>query len=161
MTIVEVTLRASALSVEALSGRQAVAGRIGLAVSSDAVRGAATTVSRVSAAADIGPVEPVRVPFADASPAEVREALTAEDAASFDRQWQALMGRATERLDLTEVHEALETWRQVAWVTSTHGTALLDRLVWVSRGVLEEQVAELHPERHAAVATQIRELIGN
>ena len=41
------------------------------------------------------------------------------------------------------------------------GTALLDRLVWVARGMLEEQVAELHPERHDAVATQIHELIGN
>ena len=41
------------------------------------------------------------------------------------------------------------------------GTALLDRLVWVARGMLEEQVAELHPERHTAVATQIHELIGN
>ena len=41
------------------------------------------------------------------------------------------------------------------------GTALLDRLVWVARSVLEEQVAELHPDRHAAVASQIRELIGN
>ncbi|MBA3906263.1 MAG: hypothetical protein H0X35_06190 [Pseudonocardiales bacterium] len=41
------------------------------------------------------------------------------------------------------------------------GTALLDRLVWLARSVLEEQVAELHPERHAVVATQIRELIGN
>ena len=82
---------------------------------------AATTVGRVSAAADIGPAEPVRVPFADASPAEVRAALTVEDAAAFDRQWRALMARATERLDLTEVHEALEGWRQVAWVTSAHG----------------------------------------
>ena len=83
---------------------------------------AATTVGRVSAAADIGPVEPVRVPFADASPAEVRAALTAEDAAAFDRQWRALMARATEQLDLTEVQEALEGWRQVAWVTSARGT---------------------------------------
>ena len=41
------------------------------------------------------------------------------------------------------------------------GTALLDRLVWVSRAALQEQVADLHPDRHAAVATQIRELIGN
>ena len=41
------------------------------------------------------------------------------------------------------------------------GTALLDRLVWVARGMLDEQVAALHPERHAAVATRIRELIGN
>jgi mRNA-degrading endonuclease toxin of MazEF toxin-antitoxin module len=41
------------------------------------------------------------------------------------------------------------------------GTALLDRLVWVPVDVLEEQVADLHPERHDAVATRIRELIGN
>jgi hypothetical protein len=34
-------------------------------------------------------------------------------------------------------------------------------LVWVARGMLEEQVAELHPQRHAAVASRIRELIGN
>jgi mRNA-degrading endonuclease toxin of MazEF toxin-antitoxin module len=41
------------------------------------------------------------------------------------------------------------------------GTAMLDRLVWVARSTLREQVAELHPDRHAAVAAQIRELIGN
>jgi hypothetical protein len=41
------------------------------------------------------------------------------------------------------------------------GTAMLDRLVWVARTVLQERVAELHPGRHAAVAAQIRELIGN
>ena len=41
------------------------------------------------------------------------------------------------------------------------GTALLDRVVWVARGMLDEQVAELHPDRHAAVAVRIRELIGN
>jgi mRNA-degrading endonuclease toxin of MazEF toxin-antitoxin module len=41
------------------------------------------------------------------------------------------------------------------------GTAMLDRIVWVARSALHEQVAELHPHRHAAVAAQIRELIGN
>uniref|UniRef100_UPI003F49068D hypothetical protein n=1 Tax=Pseudonocardia sp. CA-138482 TaxID=3240023 RepID=UPI003F49068D len=41
------------------------------------------------------------------------------------------------------------------------GTAMLDRIVWVARAALEEQVAELHPHRHAPVAAQIRELIGN
>lgn len=41
------------------------------------------------------------------------------------------------------------------------GTAMLDRLVWVARIALQEQVAALHPDRHAAVAAQIRELIGN
>lgn len=41
------------------------------------------------------------------------------------------------------------------------GTAMLDRLVWVERTMLAELVAELHPDRHAAVGAQIRELIGN
>jgi mRNA-degrading endonuclease toxin of MazEF toxin-antitoxin module len=41
------------------------------------------------------------------------------------------------------------------------GTAMLDRVVWVTRAALHEQVAELHPDRHAPVAAQIRELIGN
>ena len=41
------------------------------------------------------------------------------------------------------------------------GTAHLDRIVWVSRGRLLELVAELHPERHTAVAESIRDLIGN
>jgi len=84
-------------------------------------------VSQVSAAADIGPVEPGRVPFADASPAEVRAALTAEVAAALDRQWRALMAQATERLDLTEVLKALEGWRQVDWVTSAHGPEVYRR----------------------------------
>ncbi len=96
-------------------------------VSSGCSPWAATTVGPVSAVADVGPVEPGRVPFADASPARIREALTAEDAAVFDRQWRALMQRATERLDLTEVHEALEAWRQVAWVTSAHGPEVYRR----------------------------------
>jgi mRNA-degrading endonuclease toxin of MazEF toxin-antitoxin module len=41
------------------------------------------------------------------------------------------------------------------------GTAMLDRIVWVARSALQERVATLHPDRHAAVARQIRELIGN
>jgi uncharacterized protein DUF6247 len=96
-------------------------------VSSDPVGGVATTVGQVTAAADVDPVEPDRVPFADASPARVREALTAEDRAAFDQQWRVLMARATERLDLTEVQEALQGWRQVAWVTSAHGPEVYRR----------------------------------
>lgn len=41
------------------------------------------------------------------------------------------------------------------------GTAMLDRLVCVARAVVHEQVAELHPGRHASVPGQIRESIGN
>jgi hypothetical protein len=64
---------------------------------------------------------PRRRPFADASPAEVRAALIPEEAAEFDRQWREVMERATRDLDLTEVHRTLESWRRVAWITTTHG----------------------------------------
>lgn len=40
------------------------------------------------------------------------------------------------------------------------GTAHLDRIVWMARGRLVEMVAELHPDRHAAVAETIQDLIG-
>ncbi len=73
------------------------------------------------------------MPFADASPARVREALTAEDRAAFDLRWRALMARATERLDLSEVQEALEGWRQVAWVTSAHGPEVYQRTLAAAR----------------------------
>jgi len=72
-----------------------------------------------AAAAD--PVGPVGRPFADATPAQIRAALTPEDAESFERHWRALMQRAMERLDLTEVHDALAAWRQTAMVTSASG----------------------------------------
>jgi hypothetical protein len=53
--------------------------------------------------------------------------LTNEDAVVSDRQWRELMQRATERLDLGEVHAALESWREVAWVTSAHGVDVYRR----------------------------------
>lgn len=61
-------------------------------------------------------------PFAEASPARVRAALIPEEAAEFDRQWADVMARATRDLDLTEVIETLESWRRIAWITTTNGT---------------------------------------
>ena len=90
-------------------------------------------MGQVSAVADMGPTEPGRAPFADASPAQIRAALTAEDAEAFDRQWRASMQRATERLALTEVHDALEGWRQVAWVTAVHGREVYERTLASAR----------------------------
>jgi len=60
-------------------------------------------------------------PFADATPAQIRAALTPEDAVRFDEHWRTAMQRATDRLDLAEVHEILEHWRRIAWLTSAHG----------------------------------------
>jgi hypothetical protein len=70
-------------------------------------------VSVVTAATDSAP-EPQEPPFASASPAQVRAALTPEDAERFDRQWRAAMATATETLDLSGVHQVLDSWRNVA-----------------------------------------------
>jgi hypothetical protein len=61
------------------------------------------------------------VPFADASPVQVRAALVPEDAAEFDRQWRQALTGAIESLDLTELTETLACWRRVARVTSARG----------------------------------------
>ncbi|WP_300007599.1 hypothetical protein [Pseudonocardia sp.] len=44
-------------------------------------------------AAAAGPAEPDRIPFVDASPSRIRDALTPEDVVAFDRHWQRLMQR--------------------------------------------------------------------
>lgn len=60
-------------------------------------------------------------PLADASPAEVRAALIPEEAAEFERDWRAVLARAADTLDLTEVLETLESWRLVAQLTYASG----------------------------------------
>ncbi len=76
----------------------------------------------MTAAAATGPESPAGgPPFADASPAQLRAALIPEDVAEFDRQWRAVMATATETLDLTRVHRALESWRRIAWLTQANG----------------------------------------
>ena len=59
--------------------------------------------------------------FSDASPAQVRAALTPEAAGEFDRQWRPVMARATESLDLIELFQVLAGWRQVAQLTARLG----------------------------------------
>jgi Family of unknown function (DUF6247) len=99
---------------------------------------------------------PERPPFADASPARVRAALLPEDAAEFDRQWRDVMARATRELDLTEVHETLDAWRRVAWVTTATGPERY-RAVMASA---EERLrtGERHP--HAMPWSQLKAACG-
>ncbi len=80
----------------------------------------AAIVFRVTTAS-AGSSQPARPPFADAIPAQIRGALASQDAAGFDRQWREGMNRATDRLDLSEVHEVLESWRRIAWLTAVRG----------------------------------------
>jgi hypothetical protein len=61
------------------------------------------------------------VPFADATPAQVRAALAPEDVPLFDAAWQACMAQATRDLDLTAVFETLTVWRRTARTTTALG----------------------------------------
>jgi hypothetical protein len=73
--------------------------------------------------AEAGASTPDRRPFADATPAQIRDALDDREATEFARQWRGAMDRARDRLDLAEVHDVLDAWRRIAWLVSELGTA--------------------------------------
>lgn len=59
--------------------------------------------------------------FKDASPREVRAALVPEEQPEFDRQWREALKHAADSLDLTEVHDCLDSWRRRATTTNYLG----------------------------------------
>lgn len=56
----------------------------------------------------------VKVPYATASPAELREAILPEDVPSFDEQYRAALASAAETLRLDELESFLKHWRRLA-----------------------------------------------
>ncbi len=65
----------------------------------------------------------VKPPFANASPADIRAALLPEEQPDFDREYQRALQVAAESLTLDELHETLECWRRVAWMTQNDPAA--------------------------------------
>jgi hypothetical protein len=55
--------------------------------------------------------------------------LSPGDAAEFDRQWRAVMVKATESLDLSDVHRTLTAWRRIAWLTAVRGPDAYRRIL--------------------------------
>ena len=68
--------------------------------------------------ADTHPVAPAELP-ALATPREIRAALLPEEVGQFDTAWRNSLARATEALDLSEVHAVLDCWRRIARMTLT------------------------------------------
>jgi Family of unknown function (DUF6247) len=93
-----------------------------------------------SAAAQPDPPKP---PFADASPAEVRAALIPEEAAEFDLRWRAVLAEAAETFDLTNIFKTLDHWRQIAWMTTSHGPEAHRRMLAKAAEIL--RTGELPP----------------
>jgi hypothetical protein len=56
----------------------------------------------------------VQIPYADASPAELREAILPEDIESFDEQFQAALDAAAQTRRLDKLEAFLEQWRRIA-----------------------------------------------
>ncbi len=65
----------------------------------------------------------VKPPFANASPAEIRAALLPEERPDFDGEYRRTLQVAAESLTLDELHETLECWRRVAWMTQSDPAA--------------------------------------
>lgn len=51
------------------------------------------------------------------TPREIRAALLPEEAGHFDSEWRDALARATEALDLSEVHTVLDRWRLIGRLT--------------------------------------------
>lgn len=62
-----------------------------------------------------------KVPFAGASPAQLREAILPEDVPEFDRHYQRALDVARTTLRLDELEKFLELWRRVAWSANANG----------------------------------------
>lgn len=60
-----------------------------------------------------------KVPFADASPAEIREVLLPEELPEFERQYGEALRVAAETYRLDKLQACLRSWRRIAWMTDS------------------------------------------
>jgi Family of unknown function (DUF6247) len=61
------------------------------------------------------------VPFATASPAELREAILPEEVPLFDRSYRKALDAAAKTLRLDELEKFLAHWRRIAWAATARG----------------------------------------
>jgi hypothetical protein len=73
--------------------------------------------------ATLTPMSPTatKVPFADASPAEIREVLIEEELPQFEADYTAALREAAETYSLDTLNRTMEYWRRIAWMTTAKG----------------------------------------
>lgn len=97
----------------------------------------------------------MKIPYADASPAELREAILPEDRDQFDESYRRVLAVMGQTLSLEPLEEFLEHWRRIARSANHHGH---DH--W--RGVLaeaERRLAGGAPPEEMASEREMDELI--
>ena len=62
-----------------------------------------------------------KVPFADASPAEIRAAILPEEQGDFDASLREALNAVAETLSLVPLEECLASWRLTAWAQTAKG----------------------------------------
>lgn len=62
-----------------------------------------------------------KVPYADASPAELRNAILPEDQDAFDDGYRRALDAAAQTLHLDELETFLAHWRRIAWSVAWEG----------------------------------------
>jgi hypothetical protein len=60
-----------------------------------------------------------KVPFSDASPAEIREVLLPEELPQFEQDYAEALRQAREEYRLDKLEVCLRSWRRIAWMTAS------------------------------------------
>ncbi len=60
-----------------------------------------------------------KVPFSDASPAEIREVLLPEELPQFEQAYAEALRQAREEYRLDKLEACLRSWRRIAWMTAS------------------------------------------
>ncbi len=95
-----------------------------------------------------------RIPFADASPEEIRAVLLPEELPEFEEQYREALRVAAETYRLDKLEACLRSWRRIAWMT--HSDPEAHRLM-LARAEYTVAVRERAPA--TASVAEIKELL--
>lgn len=109
------------------------------------------TVHHVTAEPAYGAIPPAPPP---ASPHEIRQALLPEEAGQFDSEWRTAMSRSAESLDLTDVYDVLQRWRDIATMTQADPGAHRRMLRRVDRILAGEQRGTITADQQRAMIAE-------
>jgi len=96
----------------------------------------------------------VTVPFADATPAQIRGVLLPEELPRFEREYSEALRAAAEQYRLDRLETCLRTWRRIAWLAHSDPGAHRRMLAHV-----EHTLATGEPPPGSVAVERIEELI--
>jgi hypothetical protein len=97
-----------------------------------------------------------KVPFADASPAQIREVLLPEELPQFEEQYAEALRVAAQEYRLDTLEECLADWRRIAWMTASDPEAHRRML---ARAEYTTRTGQLMPGSRMVPQEEIDELI--